>query len=201
MANANRPCGLVPLEYISGAPYTGKARMFCIPNSDDTNAYAIGDPVMLAGGADDRGVATVTLASAGSTNLILGAIVGMAGSKYGGPGAVPGELETTVVPAVKNRDYYVLVSDDPNIVYMVMEENTGTALTAAAVGLNGSLVAGTNNGYISGWVLDNDNEATTQALQVKLLGLVQMADNDFGLCAKWKVLINNHAYHDGQAGV
>jgi hypothetical protein len=200
MANVNRPCGLVPLEYRSGAPYTGKARMYYIPSANGS-AFAIGDPVALGGSADSKGVASIVLATAGGANLVLGAIVGFGGSAYGGPGAVPGSLETTVIPATKTRDYYVLVSDDPDIVYMVQEDNAGTPFTAAEVGLNASLKAGTNNGYTSTWVLDNAGEATTQALQLKLLGLVQTPDNAFGVAAKWKVLINNHSFNDGQAGV
>lgn len=200
MANTNRPAGLVPLEYINGSPYTGKCRMFVIPSTDG-NAYAIGDPVALAGSADANGVASVVLATAGGANLVLGAIMGFGGSVYGGPGAIPGSLETTVIPATKTRAYYVLVSDDPDIVYMVQEDNAGTPLAATDVGLNVSLKAGTNNGFTSTWVIDNATEATTQALQLKLLGLVQAPDNAFGVAAKWKVKINNHSYNDGQAGV
>lgn len=200
MPNVDRPAGLQPLEYLDGSPYNGKARMYCIP-STDTNAYAIGDPVVMAGSADAAGVSTIVLATAGTGNIVLGAIVGMGGSKYGGPGAIPGALETTVIPATKTRDYYVLVSDDPNIVYEIQEVSGGTALAAAQVGLNANLIAGTNTGYVSGWEVDNSGEATGATLQVQLLGLVQRSDNAFGEHAKWKVRINYHQYTAGQAGV
>lgn len=200
MPNVDRPSGLVPLEYLDGSPYNGKARMFYIPSSDG-NAFAIGDPVVMAGSADSNGVASVTLATAGTGNIVLGAIVGFGGSVYGGPGAIPGALETTVIPATKSRAYYVLVSDDPNIVYEIQEVSGGTALTAAEVGLNANLVAGTNSGYVSGWEVNNSGEAAGATLQVQLLGLVQRADNAFGEHAKWKVRINYHQYTAGQAGV
>lgn len=202
MANANRPAGLVPLEYLDGSSYDGKARMFYIA-STDANAYAIGDPVVMSGTGDAAGVAGITLATGGTGNIVLGAIVGMGSSLYGGPGAVPGALETTVIPATKTRAYYVLVSDDPNIVYQVQEIGTGTALAATEIGINANLVAGTNSGFLSGWLLDNSGTATTATLQLQLLGLVQTnsSDNAYGAYAKWKVRINNHQYVAGRAGV
>lgn len=201
MANADRPSGLSPVGYLNGAPWTGGGRVYCILDTEDTNVYAIGDPVVLAGDADTNGVASVTLATAGSTNLVTGAVVGMGGSKYGSGYFDPANLSLTVIPATKSRNYYILVADDPNIVFEIQEVSGGTALTSAAVGNNASLVAGTNNGYVSGWELDNSTEATTAALQLKLLGLAQRSGNAFGEHAKWLVLLNNHSYRTGVAGV
>lgn len=200
MANADRPSGLSPVAYLNGAKWTGGGRMYSIA-SNDTNAYAIGDPVVLSGSADGNGVAGVTLATAGGANLVTGAIVATAGVKYGaGAGVDPAAPYTTIIPATKSKVYYVLVEDDPNVIFEIQEQNSGTALTASEVSLNCSLVSGTNNGFISGWQLDNSTEATTAALQLKLLGLSQRADNAFGLAAKWLVLLNNHSYRTGVIG-
>ena len=200
MANADRPSGLSPVQYLSGAPWNGGGRIYCIPDTDDTNAYAIGDPVVLAGGADTNGVPTITLATAGITNSVLGAIVsGAGGPNYGGAYGVPAD-SPIVIPATKSRSYYVLVADDPNIIFEIQEVSGGTALTAAAVGLNAPLVSGTNNGYLSGWEVNNAGEVTTATEQVKLLGLAQRSDNAFGEHAKWLVLINLHCYRIGQVG-
>jgi hypothetical protein len=198
MANTNAPFGLAPVEYLSGAPWNGQVRRYCIPSSDG-NAYAIGDPVVLAGSADAKGIATVVLATPGSA--LLGAVVGAGGLSYGGFSGDPTNLNTTVIPATKTKDYYVLVADDPNIIFEVMEIGTGTALTATEVGLNANLVAATNSGYLSGWVLTNTTEATTNTLDVKLLGLSQRdPGNAFGAYAIWNVLINNHVYRAGATG-
>lgn len=199
MANSNTPFGLKPVEYLNGAKWNGQVRRYYIPSTDG-NAFAIGDAVMIAGGADSKGIASITLATPGSG--ILGAIVGMGGEKYGGPSVDPTNLNTTVIPATKTKAYYVLVADDPNIIFEVQEIGTGTALTAAEVGLNANLVAGTNNGYVSGWLLTNTTEAVTATLDVKLLGLSQrIQDNTFGAYAKWNVLINNHYYRVGSLGI
>jgi hypothetical protein len=86
----------------------------------------------------------------------------------------------------------VLVADSPDLVFEVQEVGTGTPLTAAEVGLNANLVVGTNNGYVSGWMLDNAAEAVTAALQCRILALVPRIDNAFGQYAKYLVKINNH---------
>jgi hypothetical protein len=199
MPNSNTPFGLAPVEYLSGAKWNGQARRYCIPSTDG-NAYAIGDVVTIAGSADAKGIPTVVLATPGSG--VLGVIVGMGGLQYGGPSADPTNLNTTVIPATKTKAYYVLVADDPNIIFEVQEIGTGTPLAATEVGLNANLVAGTNNGYVSGWLLTNTTEAVTATLDVKLLGLSQrIPDNAFGAYAKWNVLINNHYYRVGSLGL
>lgn len=205
MANENRPSGLSPVQYLNGAPWNGQGRVYCIPSTDG-NAYAPGDPVASAGSADANGIPTVILATAGTGNAIRGVILGAGGLVAGGGYFDPTNLNTTVIPATKTKDYYVLVADDPNIVFEVQEIGTGTTLTATEVGLNANLVAGTNNGYISGWLLNNVGEATGSTIQVKLLGLSQKMNgngspNAFGQYAKWLVKINNHELGAGTAGV
>jgi hypothetical protein len=200
MANQDRPSGLAPVQYLNGSPWNGGGRVYCIPDSDDSNAYAIGDPVVLAGSADARGVPTITLATAGSANSVLGPIVSGAGSPvYAGAYGVPAE-SPIVIPAVKTRNYYVLVCDDPNVIFEIQEEDLGTAFTADDVGFNANLSSGVNNGYLSGWEIDTASPGAGATLQLKLLGLSQKNNNDFGDWAKWLVLINLHCYRIGQVG-
>lgn len=202
MANANRPSGLAPVGYLNGAPWTGGGRVYCVPSTDN-NAYAIGDPMDIAGSADSNGVPTVILATAGITNPVLGPIVSGAGSpKFGQSYGVPAD-SPIVIPATKAHDYYVMIADDPNTIFECQEIGTGTYLTATEVGLNVPLVSGTNNGYLSGWMLNNVGEVTTATEQLRLLGLAHpwLGDNVFGQYAKWLVFINNHRYRVGQAGL
>lgn len=200
MPNASAIAGLVPVGYLDGSPWSGKANMYCIPQADGS-AFAIGDPVTLAGSADSNGVPTIALATAGTGNLVLGAVIGMAGTTYGASGGDPTSLSTIVVPATKTKAYYVLIADSPDIIYEIQEGTDGAALAAADVGLNFNLKSGTNNGYVSGWVLDNDTGATGATLQLKSLRLAQRRDNAFGTSAKWLVKINHHQYRPGTAGV
>lgn len=202
MANQNRPSGLSPVGYLNGAMWNGGGRVYCIPDTDDTNAFAIGDPVMLAGSCDANGIPTITLATAGTGNMVLGAIVSGAGSTvYGADYGIPQDAPI-VIPATKTRNYYVLVADDPNTIFAIQEDSDGGAIAATDIALNYNLVAGTNNGYISGWMLDSSGAATTATLQMKILGLQQLGPgvNSIGTYAKWLTIINNHAYRIGQAG-
>lgn len=202
MANRVAPFGLAPHEYLNGAKWVGACRTYYIPSSDG-NAFAIGDPVVLSGTGSSAGVPAVTLATAGSTNLVLGSIVGVGGKAFGGAiGVNPlGNQDTTVIPATKTVGYHVMVADDPWIVYAVMEDSAQSALAVTDIGLNISLKAGTNNGYQSAWVLDQSTKATTAALQMKIIGLLQQADNAVGTAAVWLCLINQHQYKGTVAGV
>lgn len=203
MANTSSISGLAPVSYLNGSPWNGQAREYYIP-STDTLAYALGDPVDLAGGADGNGVASIRLATAGNNsgaNRILGAIVGTGGSKYGAGLNNYANPNTILVPATKTQDYYVLVADDPNIIFEIQEGGTGTALAATEVGINVDLASGTNNGYVSGWVIDNATTSTSANFQLNLLGLSQKSNNAYGAYAKWLVKINLHRRAAGTAGV
>jgi hypothetical protein len=206
MANANKPMGLSPHSYLSGAKWNGQATMYYI-GSGDSNAYAIGDPVALAGSGDANGVPDVVLATAGASNAVLGAIVGIggpagSGTVYGGPiGNAASQFGSVIIPATKTTGYYVLVADDPHILYEVQEGGSSTALATTDCGIMINLKSGTNNGYVSGWLIDNGSKATTSTYQMQLMRLVQRADNAFGAYAKWLVRINNHQFNSGVTGV
>lgn len=200
MANANTPMGLSPKEYLDGSPWNGAVHQYCILQADG-NAYAIGDPVTLAGSGDDNGIPNVTLATAGTGNVVTGVIVSAGGIVNGGPSADPTNLNTTVIPATKTKNYYVLVCDDPSVLFEVQEDSVGNNLAKTDLGNNFNLVSGTNSGYLSGWMLDSSSAATTATLQLKLVRLAQRRDNAIGQYAKWLVKINNHTFGAGVAGL
>ncbi len=200
MANSNSPNGLVPVKHLSGAPYNGAGNVYSIAAAYSAAALYIGDPVISSGSADSNGIPGITLAAA--TGAIRGVIVaiGQDPNFY----ANPESLSTTYRPAAaQDTDWYALVVDDPNVIFQVQEVGTGTPLDASAVGLNANLVLGTGNGFVSGWTLNNGDEATTDTLQVRLLGLARTAPlaNAFGQYAKWLVKINNHELSAGTSGV
>lgn len=197
MANANRPSGLSPVKHLTGAPFNDQGNIYQIAAAD-TNAFAIGDPVISSGSGDANGVPGITLAAA--TGAIRGVIMGLGTSEAGIFN--PSNLDQTIRPAgTKATDWYAIVADSPDIIWEVQEIGTGTAFTAAEIGLNANLIAGTNNGFQSTWQLDNSTEGTTATLQVRLLGLVRRSDNAFGQFAKWLVKINNHELSAGTAGL
>lgn len=195
MANANRPSGLAPVQYLSGAPWNGQARMYSIDAAYGT-ALAIGDPVISGGGSDVNGVPNIAIA--GVSGAIRGVIVGLGTSEA--LTVNPSNLNSIIRPASDPAVWYAMVVDDPNVIFEVQEESNGTQLAAADVGLNTVLKSGTNNGYVSGWQLPSATGATpgtTATLQVRLLGLVRRRDNAFGAYAKWLVKINVHELGTG----
>ena len=204
MANLNKPAGLSLVRHLVGNAGYGQMNEYFIPSSD-TNAYAIGDPVKtLTNAADANGVSAVTLAVAGDSAVIRGVIVGMGGLVDGAPGFDPNNLALTVIPATKTYGYYVMVVDDPYAIFEVQEFSGAgsTNFTAADIGKNCNLKAGANNGFISGWVLDDTAaSATTSTRQVRLLGITRRADNVFGNYCKFLVMINNHEFKAAVAGV
>ena len=207
MANVNRPGGLSPHEYLDGSPWNGKGRWYWVATNEGHN-LAIGDPVTMSGTGDARGVPGVQLATAGTGNLVLGAITGSAGGIYGGPGAIPGALETTVLSsATRTADRYVFVADDPNILFEIQEGGAGTSLDQQALAGNFNLLLGTNNGYISGWTLDNASQGIGSTQQLQLMRAVQRIDNTLPVAGsaatytKWLVRINYHQWNGGVVGI
>lgn len=201
MANTSKPNGFTPIRRLDGMKYTGGGNVYCIPSTDG-NAYAVGDLVVLAGDSDSNGCPTITLATAGAGNQVLGAVVSGAGAPndaglYGVPQESP-----IVIPASKSRAYYVLIADDPMLVFEAQEDGaSGSTIATASVGLNCSPIAGTNNGYVSGWKIQSSSVGTGATLQLKLLRLVRRADNATGVSAKWEVKINNHCFGNAVAGL
>jgi hypothetical protein len=202
MANANRPSGFTPVAYLNGAPWNGKARLYSIAAAYSTALY-IGDPVISAGSANADGIPTIARGAA--TGALRGVIVGL-GTKEGLM-ANPSNLDITYRPgAAQATDWYAMVVDDPNVVFEIQEESVATQLAAAEIGLNQISVAGTGNGFVSGWQLAGTTTATaatTATLQLRLLGLARKFGNGFGAYAKHLVQINVHelAHGTGAAGV
>jgi len=204
MANLNKPMGLVPYRYLNSTPWNGAGNVYFIPSTDG-NAYAIGDPVAtLTGAADANGVSAVTLATAGDGHPSRGVISSMGGTVEGAMYGDPNNLNITVIPATKTYGYYVMVVDDPDVLFLCQEFSGAgsTNFTAADIGKNCNLKAGTNNGFVSTWVLDDTAvSATNSTRQVKLMGIERVANNAFGNYCVFVVRINNHELNAGTAGV
>ncbi len=200
MANTNRPNGLSPVKHLLTGAFNGQGNVYQIAAAD-TNGYAIGDPVISSGSGDANGVPGITLFT--GAGAIRGSILGL-GSSEGGI-FNPLNLNSTTRPAAAQlTDWYAIVADDSYLIFEVQEHANGTPLSAADIGLNQVLFAGTNNGFASGWQLASATDAvpaTTATLPVRLLGLSRRMDNAFGPYAKWLVKINNHELSAGTAGV
>ncbi len=205
MANFVQPRGFVPARYLNGAAWSGGANMYYIP-STDTNQYNPGDVVLTAAvGADANGIPAVTKNTTG-TGVVRGVVIGCLLAVPNQVSLVGTNLDLTVqnIPATKTRNYYVLVVDDPKVIFQIQDDGITTAnLVAASVGLNASFTVTnpTAPAQNSATVLLSSSFATTAALTVKLFGLSQIPNNAFGANATWDVIFNQHEFQGNTAGV
>jgi hypothetical protein len=215
-ANVNKPAGLSPVGTLSGSTWQGKGRVYAIPVSDSTYNYFPGDLVSLvsggsAGGVASNGIPYVSLTAAGA--MAVGVIQAI-GTNPSGPWINPNNLNLIYAPITKTQIYYAYVLDDPNIVYEVQEDGTGTNLTAAVIGRNANILLGaastaaTPSTVLSQTVMTNSaTPAITATLNLKILQLAQRVDNVFVTSPtthgyqKWWVLINNHSYRAINASI
>jgi hypothetical protein len=193
MANVSRVNGFNPLLNLIGASMVGQVRTYFLPSTDATAVF-IGDLVKAdttgdtsAAGGQNKGIQSVVQAAAG--NAVLGAVVGF--------DINPLNLNTPQY-RLASTGRYVMVADDPNLIFEVQTSN-GT-LTAADVGLNANfaVAAGSTTTGASGMTLDAATVATTATLPLKIVGFSQRVDNEVGnASAKVLVKLNNHQFNSG----
>lgn len=207
MASVSRINGFRPVKSITGAPYSGQANLYFVPSSDST-VIMVGDAVKLAGDARAAtGAPTVT--RCGATDTPVGIVVGIVFTGVGDLTNVPpvNNLNTPVYRAA-STDRYLLVADDPNLVYEVQYAGTSVAAATitANVGLNGQFTttAGSTVSGSSGMQLDSSGLATTATLPLKIVGFPNRPDNIpgdtyFSYYVKLNSITNGTG--TGQAGV
>ena len=180
MASVSRAAGFRPVKSITGAPYSGGATLYFVPSSDST-VIMVGDAVKLAGDARAAtGAATVT--RAGATDVAVGVVVGILFTGVGDAINVPPVTDlNTPMYRRASTDRYLLVADDPNLVYEVQYAGTSVAAATitANVGLNGQFTttAGSTTSGSSGMQLDSSGLATTATLPLKIVGFPARPDN------------------------
>ena len=180
MASVSRINGFRPVKTNVG-PYTGQANVYFVPASDST-VIMVGDAVKFLGDARAAtGVPTVTRVS-GATDIPVGVVVGILFSGMGDTQNVPPVTDlNTPIYRRASTDRYLLVADDPNLVYEVQLAGAGpvAATVTAAVGLNGQFTttAGSTVTGNSGMQLDSAGQAATATLPLKIVGIPNRPDN------------------------
>lgn len=195
--NTNAPFGLKPLMRADGTPYTDTIRTYPIASGYSTSIFT-GDPVAaLADG-------TIGIGVAGST--IRGVFMGVKYYdslnvfKFSPYWPASTTVYTGTVPEA-------IVCDDPNVIFTIQETDgsgaAGTPLALADRNLNANFRVGTGSTAtgLSGASINNATEAVTSTLNLKIIGLDPHPGNAVGSFANWLVMINNHDYRTGTAGV
>lgn len=210
MANVQAPYGFAAVSNLNGAPYSGRTTRYWIPSTDG-NAYYIGDAVKSLANSDATGVPGVIKITNG-TDTIRGIITGLEAANVGMPGSVadlskdPQATSAQVsIPASKGRDYYVMVVDDPDAIFMVQGDTTATNQVAANANKACSFTVAAPTpatNAISASVINSATIAAgNAALNLRLMGLAQIPGNGFGASANWIVKINQHELMGNQAGI
>lgn len=194
MANADAAFGLKPVRYLSGAPYNGAANKYYIPSTDTDAAAYIGSVVKLTGGADADGIPVVT-SNVSTADAVVGVVVGV----------VPTTSSSTIYRE-NSTSRYVLVADDPNLVFEVQEDSTGGALAATAAGGTctlSSFTSGSTTTGLSATELDSSllSETSDTNDDVRIIRLAQRPNNAVGTNAVWEVRLNIHQYVNAAVGV
>jgi len=210
MANTARVNGLSPVKYLSGAPYNGACNTYAIPVADTTASYAIGDIVMSAGGSDANGIPYVKkIPAANASNFkALGVVVGIspvdAGVSLVGANL---DLSQLYIPTgTRTAVRYILVADDPNLVFEASAGTTATNFTLAKARYNSGIASNTGSDVtyaidqaslstskpVSNVVLSSATVDTTNTLPIQMLGLVQRIDNEVGAYSRILCRFNNH---------
>lgn len=179
MSSVSRINGFRPVKTSIG-PYTGQANLYFVPASDGTTIM-VGDAVKLAGDARAAtGAPTVTRCSA--TDPAIGVVVGILFTGVGDTTNIPNVSNlNTPIYRVASTDRYLLVADDPSIIYEVQYAGTSVAAATitANVGQNGQFTttAGSTTTGSSGMQLDSSGLATTATLPLKIVGFPNRPDN------------------------
>ncbi len=197
MANTSRINGFRPVRYLSGAAWNGKVSKYVTVTGDST-AIFVGDLVKLSTTGDSEGFRTVVQAAA--ADPVIGVVVGVE-PDFSNLNAAPYRVGST--------RRVLMVVDDPNVLFEVQEDGDTDPLEMPDIGLNADVIVGsgsTTTGQ-SAMQLDSTTHATSATAVLKLMEVVQRADNEFPsggtAYTRWLVKINNHqlASGTGVAGV
>lgn len=148
--------------------YTGRVTRYVTDGA--AKRIAIGDVVVITGGADANGVPEVKELS--GTNPWVGAITGVV------VGIEPdfSDENFSTVGVARSTTRYVYVIDDPDTLFEVESDAT---LAAADVGLNVDIISteatSSGNLIISNYEIDGSSKVTTAATPFRIVALLEGA--------------------------
>jgi len=174
MANNNNPHGLKPLGYsLSGAP--------CVVEIM-TAAAAYGTAIFMYDAVNQVAGGALQASATPGTTLYSGVSL-----DYGA--------------ASVQQDHIVFCT--PDAVFECQDDGTGSGIIASTIGQNANLVltAGNAQTKVSKHQIAASTIATTSTLDVKLLRLLNVPTNSYGVNAVAEIAFNKHRYGQGVAGV
>lgn len=197
MANANTPFGFSPIIYGTSGVNNQQVRTYYIP-STDSNAYYVGDVVKTANGGDAQGIPAVTKCSSGNTprGVIVGVLPVSSNPSIQGTNL---DLTTINIPASKSRDYYVVVNDDPDQVFVIQGDSTTFATTDLNKNASYTVTAPSLSTQLSATVLTGTTTSSSAVL--KIIGTEQIVNNTIGQYVRFMIQFNQHEMNRPTAGI
>lgn len=188
MANTTTPFGAIPVSHFLGVDWAQGGHIYYVGTGDST-AIGRGDYVSLAGSADTTGkYPTIARTAAG------GAILGVAYSFGTNPDVLINVSNLSENYRAASVARYVLVLDDPFIIYKMKEDSVGNNIDADMIGLATDIATVTDCNTTTGistMALDSSDTATAGG-QVRLLGVDKSNGNALGANCDFLVMINEH---------
>ncbi len=181
MPNTNSPRGFTPYKFADGKPYTGQCNRYY--KDATAGIIGVGDPVIrVTSSSDPMGGPEIVRATTGAA--ITGVVVGIE----------PDVSNLSKSGYLAAADIgYVLVADDPNLMFEVQESGSGTALAITDVGKHIDSVTALNADTTIGrskYQIDNNAKAADNTWRIQALS--PRDDNAVGTYAKWIVIPNLH---------
>jgi hypothetical protein len=166
----NAPYGLKPINLIGGQVFAGSTREYPIPYGYATSIF-YGDLVGLTRGNVQR-----LSVSTGTLGTVTGVFLGCS---YTNPTTKQKQFAQYWPASTTAGDAVAIVCDDPDTVFKAVVCNTGTTVASGAramIGQNLAMINNTGNvntgDSANALLAPSDTPATTDALPVRVLGLV-----------------------------
>lgn len=194
MANINAPFGGRPVGHTNGSPYNGQANLYVFPATNG-DAIHIGDFVKSRADGDANGVQGVDKAA--GTDVCRGIVVGILGAYPGVSmeGTALNLEQAGYISATNAAAVYVLVADEPDLVFEIQCGATATNLVKEKLAYNFSLsiaVPSPATNPLSATIVDNSTINTTNSLNFKMLGLARRPNNVIGAYQVVRAAFNAH---------
>ncbi len=166
----NAPYGLKPINLIGGQVFAGSTREYPIPYGYATSIF-YGDLVGLTRGNVQR-----LSVSTGTLGTVTGVFLGCS---YTNPTTKQKQFAQYWPASTTAGDAVAIVCDDPDTVFKAVVCNTGTTVASGAramIGQNLAMINNTGNvntgDSANALLAPSDTPATTDALPIRVLGLV-----------------------------
>ena len=198
MANLNAPFGFSPIIYGTSGVNNQQQRVYYIP-STDTSAYYIGDVVKTVSGSDAAGTPAVAKCATGNTPRGVMSSILINNPNLPSIQGTNLDLTVTSIPASKSADYYVLVNDDPDQVYVIQGDSTTFVTTDMNKNASYTVAAPSQANQLSATVLTGTTTSSTAVL--KIVGIEPIPGNALGPYVRFLVMFNNSEMLRPSAGV